>query len=337
MVAVIRSFRIVAAGIALLAAVGAHAAQPASYAKGNQRFVADMVREHGFDAAELTQLMGQARYRQAIIDAMTRPYEGKPWYRYRKIFLTPERVAKGAAYWRKHQALLTKASAAYGVDPEIMVAIIGIETNYGGNLGKHRVIDALSTLGFSYPKRASFFRNELEEFLLLAREEQVDTLAAVGSYAGAMGKPQFIPSSYRAYAVDFDKDGRRDLWGSDADVIGSVASYFKRHGWRRGEPVAYRARVESGSNLTIKAAEKKPVAPNTTLKRLASAGVTVDHPLPPGTRGTLIRLDSPGDEYWFGLQNFYAITRYNHSNLYAMAAYQLSREIKRAFQPDKAR
>ena len=333
----IRSFRIVAAGISLMAAVSADGAQPASYAQGSQRFVADMVREHGFDAAELTKLMGQTRYRQPIIDAMTRPYESKPWFRYRKLFLTPERIEKGAAYWLTHQVLLAKAAAAYGVDPEMIVAIIGIETNYGGNLGKYRVVDALSTLGFSYPKRADFFRNELKEFLLLAQEERVDPLAAIGSYAGAMGKPQFIPSSFRAYAVDFDKDGQRDLWGSDADVIGSVASYFKRHGWRRGEPVAYPARLASGSGLTVEVAEKKPVAPNITMKRLEAAGVTVADPLPPDTRGTLIRLDNPDDEYWFGLQNFYAITRYNHSNLYAMAAYRLSREIKRAFKKGEAR
>ena len=321
------------AGISLLAAgagAGADVAQPASYVQGRERFVADMVQAHGFDAAELTELMGQARYRQAIIDAMTRPYEAKPWHRYRKIFLTRERIDQGVAYWQANQGLLAKAQTAYGVAPEIIVAIIGIETNYGSNTGKHRVIDALSTLGFSYPKRAAFFRNELEEFLLLAREEQVDPLTANGSYAGAMGQPQFIPSSYRAYAVDFDKDGMRDLWGSDSDVIGSVAGYFKRHGWRRGEPVAYRARLVPGAGLTIEAAEKKPVAPDITVKRLADAGVTLDHPLPPDTRGTLIRLDNSEDEYWFGLRNFYAITRYNHSNLYAMAAYQLSCEIKGA-------
>jgi len=325
------TLRLVAAGMLLLATVGADASEPASYTQGGQRFVADMVREHGFDAAELTKLVDQARYRQPIIDAMTRPYESKPWFRYRKIFLTSDRIDKGVAYWRAHRVLLAQAAAAYGVAPEIIVAIIGIETNYGGNLGEHRVIDALSTLGFSYPKRAAFFRKELEEFLLLTQEEQMDPLAAMGSYAGAMGKPQFIPSSYRAYSVDFDKDGRRDLWGSDADVIGSVASYFKRHGWRRSEPVVYSARLASGSVLTIEAAEKKPVAPNITVSRLVDAGVTVDHSLPPDTLGTLIRLDNPDDEYWFGLQNFYAITRYNHSNLYAMAAFQLSQEIKRAF------
>jgi membrane-bound lytic murein transglycosylase B len=267
---------------------------------------------------------------------MRRPYEAKPWYSYRPIFLTEQRILGGVGFWRNNRELLERAESVYGVPPQIVTAIIGIESNYGGNLGKHRVIDALSTLGFSYAKRANFFRKELEQFLLLAREESVDVLEATGSYAGAVGMPQFIPSSYRAYAVDFDRDGRRDLWGSRADAIGSVGSYFQRHGWRRGEPVAFDVRVSGRVPKGIPVAEKKPRRPGASWGRLQAAGVTAGESLLPSTRVTLVRLDAPGPEYWLGLTNFYVITRYNHSNLYAMAVYQLSREIRAAYEKGAA-
>ncbi len=288
--------------------------------------------------------MTEARYQQRIIDAINRPYEAKPWKAYQPIFVTPERIRGGVAFWRDNAALLARAQAAYGVPPEIIVAIIGVETNYGGNLGSHRVIDALSTLGFSYPKRADFFRAELEEFLLLTRDEQVDARTAKGSYAGAVGKPQFIPSSYRAYAVDFDDDGRRDLWASNADVVGSVGNYLAQHGWRRGQPVAAEAELAQGRPIGIAIAKKRPAVPETTLTQLAAAGVVtlpgdgarsgpavVLDGIDDDTRAALIELDGRESEYWLGFDNFYAITRYNHSNLYAMAVYQLSREIARQY------
>ena len=331
---------------------GVVVAAPPSYASGSRAFVAEMADKHGFAPAELSALMADARYRQGIIDAMNRPYEAKPWRDYQPIFVTPERVQGGVAFWRDNAALLARVEAAYGVPPEIIVAIIGVETNYGRNLGDHRVIDALSTLGFSFPRRADFFRGELEAFLLLVRDERVDPRAVKGSYAGAVGKPQFIPSSYRAYAVDFDKDGRRDLWDSNADVLGSVGHYLSQHGWRRGQPVAVEAALARGRPPGMAIADKRPAVPETTLAQLAAAGVVPAAPIEmpaasgtgaaagakkaasaidDGTRAALIELDGNEPEYWLGFDNFYAITRYNHSNLYAMAVYQLSRAIARSY------
>jgi membrane-bound lytic murein transglycosylase B len=313
------------------AAGDAPGAEPKSYEQERARFADEMALKHGFDGDELRVLLEQARYRQAIIDSMERPYEGKPWHRYRRIFLTPERISGGVDFWRQNAETLARAEAAYGVPPEVIVAILGVETSYGARIGEHRAIDALTTLGFSYPKRAEFFRGELESLLLLERDERMDPLAAVGSYAGALGKPQFIPSSYRAYAVDFDGDGRRDLWGSDADVVGSVANYFQSHGWRRGESIAFPARLSGVLPEGIEVAEKKPLEPNTTAGQLRVAGVDWRGAVPSDAPATLIRLDGPEDEYWLALANFYVITRYNHSNLYAMAVYQLSREIRKRF------
>jgi membrane-bound lytic murein transglycosylase B len=323
--------QLVLAGLLTFASLMLHA-EPSTYRAGADAFVRDMVDRHGFDPVELKGVMERASYRQGIIDAMNRPYEAKPWHSYRQLFLTPERIGGGVDFWRSNAELLARAESAYGVSPQIIVAIIGVETNYGGNLGKHLVIDALTTLGFAYPRRADFFRRELEAFLLLSREEKVDPVAAVGSYAGAMGKPQFIPSSYRAYAVDFDGDGRRDLWDTNADVIGSVANYLKGHGWRPGEPVAFLAEPSAGVPVGLEIAEKSPVAPNTTAGDLRAAGVAWRETLQPDAPATLIRLDGVQDEYWVGLDNFYAITRYNHSNLYAMAVHLLSEEIRAGYE-----
>ncbi len=307
-------------------------AEPVGYRTAAEDFVREMVERHAFNPVDLEGLMAGASYRQEIVDAMDRPYEAKPWHSYRELFVTPERTRDGVAYWRDHADLLARAEASFGVDPGVIVAIIGVETRYGANVGKHRVIDALTTLGFAYPRRAEFFRGELESFLLLSRDEQLDTMNAVGSYAGAMGKPQFIPSSYRNHALDFDGDGRRDLWGSDADVIGSVAQYLARHGWRAGEPVARAAQLTAGNPADIPIAEKSPVAPKTTLADLRAAGVVYeDQGLVPGAPATLIRLEGQAaDEHWIGLTNFYVITRYNLSNLYAMAVHQLSEAIAAA-------
>ena len=309
---------------------------PAGYDAARAAFAAEMAIRHGFDPDALNALLARARYRQAIVDAMDRPYESMPWHRYRQIFLTPERIAAGLAFWRANADTLDRAQAVYGVSPEIVVAIVGVETSYGQRVGDHRVLDALTTLGFAYPKRAAFFRGELESFLLLQREEGLDPVLAKGSYAGALGKPQFIPSSYRNFAVDFDADGRRDLWNSDADTIGSVANYFRAHGWRAGEPVALPATLKAGivdDALTgVPVAGKTPIAPNTTAGQLRAAGVewpeTAKAPVDNGVPATLIKLDGEKEEYWVGLANFYAMTRYNHSNLYAMAVHQLSQEIR---------
>ncbi len=315
---------------------------PADYVAGSRAFVAEQAARLGYSADALAALMAQARYRQDIIDAINRPYEAKPWRDYRRLFLTPERIDGGVAFRRDHAELLERVEAEYGVPAEIIVAIVGVETNYGNQLGRHRVLDALSTLGFAYPPRGEFFSKELGEFLLLAREEKVDPLRVVGSYAGAVGLPQFIPSSYRAYAVDFDDDGRRDLWDSHADVVGSVGNYLAMHGWRRGEPIAVPAVLAEEPPVGVPVADKRPAQPQQTLAQLDAAGVepaagglVVDPPA--DTRAALLALDGDATEYWLGFENFYAITRYNHSNLYAMAVYQLSREIAARTAPDPAR
>jgi membrane-bound lytic murein transglycosylase B len=305
----------------------ADAAVPSSYDIERERFIAEMIDRHGFDASELTELMSEARYQQDIVDAMNRPYEEKAWGTYRRLFVTPERIAGGRRFLAEHQALLDKAEAAYGVPAEVIAAIIGIETNYGQTLGSHRVLDALTTLGFAYPRRAPFFRKELEQFLLLARDEELSPASVRGSYAGAVGRPQFIPSSYRAYAVDFDGDGRRDLWASDADVIGSVGAYLAQHGWRRGKPIASPAEVSRPPGTEIPVGGKRPVVPEIPVERLLAAGVETADALDPNALAALIELDNGGREYWVTLENFYAITRYNHSNLYALAAFQLSEAI----------
>ncbi|MGB5605378.1 MAG: lytic murein transglycosylase B [Gammaproteobacteria bacterium] len=295
-----------------------------------QQFIADMVARHDFDKAELDHVFSQARRRDDILELMSKPAEKKlAWFEYRKIFLTRSRIDGGVAFWRKNADILAKAAQEFGVDAQIIVAIIGVETRYGANTGRHRVLDALSTLAFDYPPRSKFFRSELEQFLLLAREEDIDQLTTRGSYAGAMGYGQFIPSSYRNYAVDFSGDGKRDLWGNQQDIIGSVANYFHKHGWQAKAPVTTRANL-TGNKYT--AILEKGYKPNTLLPVMRANGITAALPLPDDTLASLFMLEQQdGPEYWLGLKNFYVITRYNHSPLYAMAAYQLSEEIRKAY------
>jgi membrane-bound lytic murein transglycosylase B len=304
----------------------AHAAEDMAADPSAQAFIAEVVDAHGFDRREVEHLLSQAAYREDILSLMERPAESKPWHAYQAIFLTPERIAGGAAFRQAHAALLSRIGTQYGVDPSIIVAILGVETQYGRHLGRHRVLDALATLAFHYPKRAAFFRRELEQYLLLTREQGFDPLALKGSYAGAMGQPQFIASSYRAYAVDGNDDGRRDLWDSPADVIASVANYLAEHGWRRGHPVALPARVEGqgyrafvGDGLRLES----------TLGQMQRHGVEPGEPVDTTQEAALIELQGEeGPEYWLGLRNFQVITRYNRSPKYAMAVYQLSRAIE---------
>lgn len=288
-------------------------------------FVAEMAAKHAFDKAALAMLLGAARKQQRILDAIASPAEAKPWHEYRPIFVTESRIREGIAFWETNEASLQRAAEVYGVPPEIIVAIIGVETRYGRHTGGFRVIDSLATLAFNYPPRSAFFRSELEQFLLLAREENLDPLQPVGSYAGAMGRPQFISSSYRRYAIDFDGDGFRDLWQNDADAIGSVANYFARHGWQDGQPVTHRATVDGNGFQKVLSD-----SPNTdrTLGQLRAHGVRIDAPLPDELPVTLFQLEAQGDpEHWVGFRNFYVVTRYNHSILYAMAVHQLSQKI----------
>ena len=301
---------------------------------GGTEFIDQLVAEDGFDRTRLTRLLAGAQKRQSILDAISRPAEAMPWWKYRRIFLKEGRIRAGLDYWRANRDVLDRAEREHGVAPEIIVAIMGVETYYGRRTGTYPVLDALHTLGFYYPRRGNFFRKELGEFLRLAREESLDPTEPVGSYAGAMGRPQFIPSSYRAYAVDFDGDGDRDIWHDDADAIGSVANYLARHGWRRGAPIVARAYgVEDEHRPMLEAGMK----PSLTLGELRRAGIDLGAALDDSLKASLFELETRhGSEHWAGLHNFYVITRYNHSNLYAMAVYQLSREIQALAQAEPA-
>lgn len=293
-----------------------------------KNFVTDMVKKHSFDEQMLMQWMKSVEQQKSALDAIARPAEAKPWKDYRPIFITNKRITRGVEFWRKHKDILSQAEQRYGVPAEIIVAIIGVETFYGKRSGTYPVLDALTTLGFDYPPRATFFRKELEHFLLMSREEQVDPRTLKGSYAGAMGMPQFISSSFRSYAVDFDGDGRRDLWGSTADAIGSVANYFSRHGWRNGEPVVSRAKVsESAKSLA-----SKRMRPEKTIAEYKQMGIEPLANFNDNESAILLGLEGKnGQEYWLGLNNFYVITRYNHSPLYAMAVYQLGQAVATNF------
>jgi membrane-bound lytic murein transglycosylase B len=288
-------------------------------------FIEEMVAEYKYDHGFLTNLFDQARLHQSIIDAISRPAESKPWYQYRKIFVTRERVRGGVLFWNEHADTIKQVAEKYQIPPEIIVAIVGVETRYGKHKGRYPVLDSLSTLAFAYPPRAKFFRSELKHYLLMTREEKLDPLKQKGSYAGAMGMPQFISSSFRSYAVDFDNDGQRDLWSNVADALGSVGNYFKRHGWKPGQPIAHKVNVHG---IKYKELLSKSLKPQYTQDELMLAGVTLPNNIPRDIKGNLIELDSgDGPEHWVIWQNFYVISRYNHSALYSMAVYQLSQNI----------
>lgn len=301
---------------------------------GVERFVRHMESTHGFDPKALRLVLAGAQKEDWIIEAMDKPVRkskgsGPPrptgaWSRYKAKFITPDNIDKGVQFWREHASTLEKASARYGVPPEVIVGIIGVETRWGRVMGKTRIIDALATLAFAYPRRAEYFTGELESFLIMARDEGFDPFKPTGSFAGAMGYGQFMPSSFRNYAVDFSGDGHRDLW-NPVDAIGSVANYFKGHGWRAGEPVAVRASAAGGAAMHLKTGFDSRYS----LTDLAASGITPTTSLSRPGELSLLRLDvGSGFEYWLGLHNFYVITRYNHSTYYAMAVYQLGRAVK---------
>lgn len=290
-------------------------------------FIDEMVEKHGFEQQALQSLFDEVDVKDSILKAISRPAEkSKPWYEYRQIFLTEPRIKGGVEFWQQHKEALAHAEQVHGVPAEIIVAILGVETRYGGNVGSFRVIDALSTLAFRYPPRSPFFRSELEHFLVLTREEQMVPLEPVGSYAGAMGLGQFMPSSFRAYAVDFDDDGRRDIWENPTDAIGSIANYLARHGWVAGESIVHPTYSDLPLSEDILSNGLKP---SLSRAQLAEAGLALDA-LPAGDDLlSLISLTQrDGEELWLGRQNFYAITRYNHSRMYAMAVIQLAEAIK---------
>jgi membrane-bound lytic murein transglycosylase B len=316
-----------ALAVAVLLAWGPGAAMSSGLRADHAAFIEDMVARHAFDRAELTALFRSVERRQDVIDAIMRPAEGLPWHRYRTIFVTGERIGDGVRFWDEHGATLARAAHDYGVAPAIIVAIVGVESKYGRAQGRYRVVDALVTLGFDYPPRAAFFRSELEHFLLLVRENGIDPHRVTGSYAGAMGSPQFISSSYRAYAIDYDGSGTRDLWNSWPDVIGSVANYLHRHGWQRDGPVAVRAALGDPAALAL---ATRRLDLQTTVGALRAAGVRPAVPLDDGLPANLLMLETSdrGDrEHWIALPNFAAITRYNRSPLYAMAVHQLAEQI----------
>lgn len=294
------------------------------------RFVERMATEHGFDRVPLEAMLEDASILDSVLEAISRPAERVvPWHEYREIFLNDARIAAGVDFWRTHVDLIAEMSDEHGVDEAMLLAILGVETLFGQRMGSYRVLDSLSTLAFAYPPRSAFFTSELEAFLLLSREEGEQFLEATGSYAGAMGAGQFIPSSYTAYAVDGDGDGRRDLWGNWPDVLASVANYLAVHGWRAGEPVAVRAArrddfqgPEPDNRLGL----------DSTVGALREQGYEFATSLPDSAPATVMAFESGREspEYWIGFRNFEVITRYNRSTKYALAAYQLGEAIRSA-------
>jgi membrane-bound lytic murein transglycosylase B len=293
-----------------------------------QSFIDAMVDEHDFDREELRDVLGAAEVKQSILDAIARPAEKtKTWAEYREHFLTSERIDAGTAFWIENRDTLESVSNDTGVPVEILVGIIGVETYYGRITGSFRVLDALATLAFSYPPRAKFFRRELEEYLLLIREEGMQATDATGSYAGAMGRPQFMPSSYRAYAVDSTGDGKRDIWENWTDVAGSIANYFLEHGWQPGEEVTARASL-GGAWRGPKPEPANTLKASETVASLSRQGVMFVTDLPGDSKGELLTFEGDdGAEHWVGFHNFFVITRYNRSVKYALAVHQLGQEI----------
>jgi membrane-bound lytic murein transglycosylase B len=288
-------------------------------------FIEAMVAKHQFSEDELEDVFAQVKIKDDVLKKIASPAEGMPWHKYRKIFLTDARIKEGAAFWRLHADTLKQVSEQYGVPPEIIVAVLGVETLYGRRTGYYRVIDALSTLAFAYPPRSPFFSKELEQFLLLCREEKVSPLRPAGSYAGAMGMPQFMPSSFRAFATDFDQDGKRDLWRDPKDAIASIANYFRAHGWVRNQPAAVRVFAK---NEDYKALLSDKINRDLRIDELESVRVEFSRPLPLESKVKLLAFEQEhGDELWAVLDNFSVIKRYNQSSFYAMAVYQLSQAL----------
>lgn len=297
-----------------------------------EAFIAELASTHQIDAERIRDVLANAERNEDVLGAIQRPWEARPWHRYHGIFLTEQRIQRGVEFWQQHRETLARAEAEYGVPAQLIVAIIGVETFYGEYMGNYRVLDALYSLGFYYPPRQSFFRSELAEFIRLAESEGLETFEVKGSYAGAMGFGQFISSSYRAYAVDFDGDGQRDLLNNQVDAIGSVANYFARHQWRKGQPVVIPAWPNRVSDLATLTSGRGQSLTH-TVGSLREAGVDFVTQMPADTPARLFEFEEEeGASYWVGLPNFYSITRYNHSPLYAMAVHLLSEEIRYAFE-----
>ncbi|MGQ3891290.1 lytic murein transglycosylase B [Legionella sp. CNM-4043-24] len=322
-----RLFTLLLVFITLLTAGLAQADRAFTQRKDVQQFINYMVKTHHFNRKELTAIMSEVQIQPQIIESMNKPYEKKTWDVYKELFLTQQRVQGGIEFWQQNQSALSKAEKQYGVPANIIVAIIGVETMYGKNQGNYRVLDALSTLAFNYPSRAPFFTKELGEYLLLCREHHVNPNQYLGSYAGAMGKPQFMPSSYRYYAANFSGDPKKDLMNDDHAVIASVANYFHKHGWALNQGVAQPAKVDTKRVSRINTSYKSAAY---SAKQMAEAGVK---PLTasmnqPAKIGLIELTTKSGPEYWMTYPNFYVITRYNTSPQYALVVYLLSQQLK---------
>jgi len=297
------------------------------------KIFSEVASKTAYSVTDLEALFQKVEILPRIIEIMDRPAESMPWHQYRKIFLTEKNISKGAEYWIKYADTLARAEKKFGVPPEIIVATLGVETRYGTNTGGYRVIDALSTLGLEYPRRSNYFTKELKNFLLLSDENKLDPITVTGSYAGAIGLPQFMPSSYRDYAVDFNGDGYSDLVNSVEDAIGSIASYYSKHGWKPGQPVSWSTKGVSSKARKMVVKKRKT---DLVLNDLLQEGFTLQEQLDPQTRVALIKLEGEkGPEYRVAFDNFFVITRYNTSRLYATAVQLLGEEIKSRVQVSK--
>ena len=324
--------RTLLAALLVLHAALASAQQPGyGQRKEVKEFITEMVKKHKFSRKDLNRVFAKAQYQPAIVKAMDQPPESAlaSWQAYRSIFIKPERIEAGAQFWNRNSEALKRAAGEYGVPEDIIVGIIGVETTFGRNIGTFRVIDALSTLAFDYPKRSTYFRGELEHYLVFSREQKIDPLRVKGSYAGAIGIPQFMPGSYRRFAVDYDGDGQINLATSPADAIGSIGNFLKSHGWVRGQPVAFAAEASGDGWRKLAGAG---IVPATRFADLAGHGIRLPVALPDDTLCALVELESPGEplDVRVTLQNFFVLTRYIRSNLYAAAVLDLAAEIVRA-------
>ncbi len=311
------------------------ASEPLTQRPDVKKFIQQMVTQHHFNKNQLVAVLNEAKFQPQIIESMDRPYEKKNWDVYKALFLTQQRLDEGIAFWRANQKTLERAQHQFGVPADVIVAIIGVETLYGKHQGNYRVLDALTTLAFDYPKRSEFFTKELKEYLLLCRDHNVPATKYMGSYAGAIGKPQFMPSSYRFYAVDFSGKGRPDLIEEDQDVIGSVANYFYKHGWKLNEEVAQPA-IVTGKNYKKLTVNSK--FPDYSYQHLIASGLKPDHFKwrHPAKAGVIELTTDQGQEYWVAYPNFYVITHYNTSPQYALVVYLLSQQLRTAMQHSRA-
>jgi membrane-bound lytic murein transglycosylase B len=296
-----------------------------------QRYIDEQVASGRFNRPELEAVFANVELKPNILATMDRPSTSRPWYQFQASHVTPARINAGVAFWRANAGLLNRVENTYGVPASMVVAILGIETNYGQAAGTFRVVDALATLGFDYPRRAQYFRGELTELLQLSKEEHKNPLSFKGSFAGAMGWPQFMPSSFRKWAVDFDGDGQRDIWSDTADAAGSIAHYFQLHGWRPGDDILVPAEIVPGPEIDKLIADKFHL--HYTVGELKAMGVAPQALVSDDVKAVLVPLEvAPGvTQYWLGLNNFYVITRYNKSTLYAKAAQELAQAIKERY------